>query len=248
MEISLHLGASVVQYKERKQVIQVKYERIKKGIFKERPNRFIAYVEIDGKTEVCHVKNTGRCRELLVPGATVFVQESDNPERKTRFDVISVYKGKTLFNIDSNAPNKVFFEWARESGYFGTIDIMKPECRYGNSRFDFYIETEGNKIFVEVKGVTLETDGVLKFPDAPTERGAKHLYELARCKEEGYSAYAVFIVQAECGAYFMPNQETDPAFSEALFQAKKAGVNILCLGCSVTADSLTINREIEVRL
>ncbi len=226
----------------------MKYERIKKGVFKERPNRFIAHIEIDGKIEVCHVKNTGRCRELLTPDARVFVQKSANPNRKTAYDLISVYKGKTLFNIDSNAPNRVFFEWAKESGYFGEIDLIKPESRYGNSRFDFYIEAEGKKMFVEVKGVTLENEGVLMFPDAPTERGAKHLYELIECKKEGFSAYAVFVVQADIGDYFTPNKSTDPAFAEALKRAQDAGVNILCLGCTVDADSLIINREIEVRI
>ena len=151
----------------------MKYENIKKGIFIDRPNRFIANVEIDGKVEVVHVKNTGRCRELLVPGVTVCVQEFENTNRKTKFDLVAVYKGEELYNIDSQAPNKVFGEWVLKTGYFGNIDRIKPESMYGDSRFDFYIEAQGRKMFVEVKGVTLEDEGVVKFPDAPSERAVK---------------------------------------------------------------------------
>lgn len=214
------------------------YDNIKPGVFISRPNRFIAYIEIEGKEQVCHVKNTGRCRELLVPGAKVFVQESDKADRKTKYDLIAVYKGDELFNIDSQAPNKVFGEWAKDSGYFGDISYIKAESRYKNSRFDFYIESGDRRIFVEVKGVTLENDGVLSFPDAPTERGVKHLNELCDCVSAGYEAYVFFIVQTEKARHFEPNESHDPAFASALRKAQKCGVNIKCLNCIVTDTTL----------
>lgn len=229
-------------------VIKMKYKNIKKGIFLDRPNRFISNVEIDGKAEVVHVKNTGRCRELLIPGVTVYVQEFENTSRKTKFDLIAVCKGKELFNIDSQAPNKVFGEWVLKSKYFGDADVIKAECRYGDSRFDFYIEAQGRKIFVEVKGVTLEEDGVLMFPDAPTERGVKHINELCNCMDEGYEAYVFFVVQAEKAKYFTPNRRTHPAFADALKIAKDKGVNILCVNCRVTEDSLEINEFVDVKI
>ncbi len=224
------------------------YKNIKEGSFVSRPNRFIAHIEIDGKVEVCHVKNTGRCRELLVPGVRVYVQESENIARKTKYDLIAVYKGDKLFNIDSNAPNKVFYEWVENSKYFGKICLIKPECKYGNSRFDFYIETEYEKIFVEVKGVTLEKDGVLMFPDAPTERGVKHIKELMACIEEGYRAAVVFIVQTDYAKYFTPNTETHKEFANVLNEAKKKGVEILCLSCNVSANELTVKDNVRVEL
>lgn len=224
------------------------YENVKEGVFVSRPNRFIAHVEIDGKVEICHVKNTGRCRELLIPGVRVFVEESTNPERKTKYDLIAVYKGDMLFNIDSGAPNKVFFEWIKDSGYFGDVSLIKPECKYGNSRFDFYIETDKRKIFVEVKGVTLEKDGVMMFPDAPTERGVKHINELISCQKDGYEAYIAFIVQTNKAKYFMPNHETHKEFATALARAAKKGVKIICYSCNVSADELNIKEEIKVRL
>ncbi len=226
----------------------MKYANITEGVFVSRPNRFIAEIDIDGKTEICHVKNTGRCKELLIPGVRVYVQKSTNPNRKTQYDLISVYKDDKLFNIDSTAPNVVFGEWVTSSGYFGKPELVKPESRYKNSRFDFYIETETRKIYAEVKGVTLESDGVLMFPDAPTERGVKHITELCECVKEGYEAYAVFVVQTDYAKYFTPNAKTHKAFSEALAQAEKYGVKLLCLNCDVTADSLSIKDFVDIRL
>ena len=223
------------------------YKNIKSGKFISRPNRFTAYIEIDGIVQICHVKNTGRCAELLIPVADVFVQESDNPDRKTKYDLISVYKGDMLVNMDSQAPNKVFGEWIKSCNFFGKVDFVKPECRYKNSRFDFYIETGDKKIFVEVKGVTLEHDGVLSFPDAPTERGVKHLKELCCAKEDGYEAYVFFIVQMDKAKYFTANREKHAAFADALIEARDAGVKIKCLKCSVTKDTLEANDFVNVR-
>ena len=224
------------------------YKNIYPGKFISRPNRFIANIEIDGKTEVCHVKNTGRCKELLQVGADVFVQKSDNPLRKTSYDLISVYKNGMLINMDSQAPNKIFYEWARESGYFGEITLIKSECKYKNSRFDFYIEADNRKIFVEVKGVTLENDGVVSFPDAPTERGVKHLKELVEAKENGFEAYVFFIVQMENCIYFTPNRLNHPQFADALLDAKNSGVNIIAVNSIVTENELKINEFIQVVL
>ena len=221
------------------------YKKVKEGTFIARPNRFIAIVEVDGIEEVCHVKNTGRCKELLIPGVTVFLEESDNPARKTKYDLIAVYKGDKLFNIDSSAPNKVFSEWLHE--HIPNAKLIKPECTYKNSRFDFYVEAD-KKTFIEVKGVTLERDGVMLFPDAPTERGVKHINELIECKNEGYDAYIAFIVQADFGEYFTPNRETHKAFAEALIKAEKAGVKIICLNCNVAPNELKIKEEIPVKL
>ena len=205
------------------------YTQILPGKFISRPNRFIAYVEIDGKTEVCHVKNTGRCRELLVSGADVFVQKSNNPQRKTKYDLISVYKGNMLVNMDSQAPNKVFGEWAAMGLYFKNPTLIKPECKYKNSRFDFYIEADGRRSFVEVKGVTLENEGVVCFPDAPTERGIKHLNELCDAVSEGYDAYIFFVIQMEKCLYFTPSYINHPEFAHALSRAGEKGVRILAL-------------------
>ena len=218
------------------------YKNIVEGKFISRPNRFIANIEVNGKIEICHVKNTGRCKELLQSGARVFLSESHNPQRKTRYDLIAVYKGNILFNIDSQAPNKVFGEWLQESGYFKNITYVKPECFYKKSRFDFYFEYDGKKAFAEVKGVTLERNGVFLFPDAPTERGVRHLNELCEALDDGYEAYAVFILQAQGATSFMPNAETHPQFAEALSNAKQKGVKTLCLDCIVTADSLKTDR------
>lgn len=224
------------------------YDNIFPGEFVSRPNRFIANIIVNGKEEVCHVKNTGRCKEIFVPGAKVFVQKSDKPERKTAYDLISVYKGDMLINTDSQAPNKVFGEWVADSGYFGSPKVIKPECKYGNSRFDYYIESGSRKIFAEVKGVTLENDGVLSFPDAPTERGLKHINELCRCIDDGYEAYVFFIVQMETAKYFEPARDHHPEFAEALKKASEYGVNVKCLSCKVTPDSLSAHKFVEVRL
>lgn len=221
------------------------YKRVKEGVFLSRPNRFIANVEIDGEIQVCHVKNTGRCKELLIPGVRVFLEESDNLNRKTRFDIIAVYKGDKLFNIDSSAPNKVFNEWLSS---FKEISLIKPESKYKNSRFDFYVEAGKKKAFIEVKGVTLEKDGVHMFPDAPTERGVKHINELISCVKEGYEGVIVFVVQTDFGEYFTPNTETHPEFAEVLKNAEKQGVKILCFNCDVAPDKLSIKDKIKVVL
>lgn len=222
------------------------YQNIKQGKFISRPNRFIANVEIDGNLEICHVKNTGRCRELLVSGATVYLQKNDNPERKTKYDLITVLKGKQLVNMDSQAPNKVFGEWACK--YFTNVTHVKPETKYKNSRFDFYIEADGEKIFVEVKGVTLENDGVVKFPDAPTMRGVKHLNELCECVKDGYKAYVFFVIQMEEAKYFIPNRDTHPEFADALLKAKECGVEICAVNCCVEPDFLEIKEFVDVRI
>ena len=222
------------------------YNNIIKGKFISRPNRFIAIVDIDGKEEVCHVKNTGRLGELLVPEKTVFLEISDNHERKTKYDLIAVYKGDMLVNIDSQAPNKIFGEWTESSGFFGDIKLIRPECKYKNSRFDFYIETEKEKIFVEIKGVTLEENGVAKFPDAHTERGIKHLKELCECVKDGYSAYVFFIVQMEKAEYFTPNEKTHPEFAAALKSAADSGVTVKCLNCKVTPNTLAADKFVKV--
>ena len=226
----------------------MRYNDIYEGVFIERPNRFIARVDIGGEEKVCHVKNTGRCRELLTSGTRVILDRSPVRERKTEYDLIAVYKGDTLFNIDSQAPNKVFGEWLRRCDYFGDITLIKPEVTYRNSRFDFYVEAAKRKIFIEVKGVTLERDGVLLFPDAPTERGAKHLSELSEAVDDGYEAYVFFIIQTKSCKYFTPNDQTDPLFAERLRTAAKKGVGICALTCNVTPDSLTVNDFVEIRL
>ena len=224
------------------------YENIVTGIFEKRPNRFIAEVWIDGKKEICHVKNTGRCRELLKKGERVVVQRAKNPERKTEFDLIGVYKEDVLFNIDSQAPNKVFFEWLKKTDFFGEVTFIKPECRFGESRLDFYLEAGGKGAFVEVKGVTLERDGVFLFPDAPTQRGVRHLRELCKCREQGFDAYAVFVLQAKGAKYFTPNSDTDPEFAAALAAAQEKGVRILCFECDVSPEALEIKRKIPLRI
>lgn len=221
----------------------MKYKKVVCGEFVSRPNRFISYVNIDGKLHICHVKNTGRCKELLVPGATVFLEENDNPERKTKYDLIAVYKGKTLINMDSQAPNKVFYEWAKE--YFEP-DFIKPEFTYRNSRFDCYMEKGNERIFVEVKGVTLENDGVASFPDAPTQRGIKHLLELSDAVKNGYTCYVFFIVQMQGVLHFEPNYDRHKEFAEALKFARDSGVKVMCLDCNVTPDTLTANDFIDV--
>ena len=226
----------------------MQYENIREAKFISRPNRFIAHIEIDGKEEICHVKNTGRCKELLVRGATVFVQEVSSEKRKTKYDLLGVYKGEKLINIDSQAPNKIFHEWMVESDFFSDINFIKPECQYQKSRLDFYLETSSRKIFAEVKGVTLEKNGVVLFPDAPTERGIKHINELCRAISEGFEAYLVFIIQMKEVLYFTPNRETHPAFAEAVLNAFNRGVKIIALDCEVAADSIVARNFVEVRI
>ena len=226
----------------------MRYGKVISGKFISRPNRFIAYVEIDGKEEICHVKNTGRCREILVPGAVVYLEVSDNPERKTKYDLIAVEKGNLLINMDSQAPNKVFREWASSSGFFGSSPAIFPERKYGSSRFDFYIESEGRRIFVEVKGVTLENNGIAKFPDAPTKRGAKHLRELSSAISEGYEAYVFFIIQIKGMSVFVPNEDRDPGFARELRAAKANGVGIFALDSVVTPDTLIADAFVKVEI
>ena len=223
------------------------YSNMASGLFRSRPNRFIAYIEIDGREEVCHVKNTGRCKELLVPGATVWCQRSDNPARKTKYDLIAVQKGKRLINMDSQAPNKAAEEWLTNGG-LGQITNLRAETTHGDSRFDFSFILNGKQCFLEVKGVTLENDGVCAFPDAPTERGAKHLRGLAKAAQEGYGAYVLFVIQMSDVKYLHPNDATDPAFGEALRQAAKAGVQILAMDCAVTPDMMQIRQPVLVKL
>ncbi len=226
----------------------MKYKNVVKGIFKERPNRFIAHVDINGTKEVCHVKNTGRCRELLKDGVTVYLEKSENPLRKTAYDLIAVDKNGMLFNIDSQAPNKAVAEWLPVSGLFSDIVKIKSECTYKNSRFDFYVETKNEKAFIEVKGVTLENDGIFSFPDAPTERGAKHLSELSECVKDGYLAYVIFVIQASSAEYMTPNKERDIKFYDAAEKALNSGVNIIAVTCFVEENSMNIKEEIEFRL
>ncbi|WP_297240620.1 DNA/RNA nuclease SfsA [uncultured Flavonifractor sp.] len=226
----------------------MQYQRIEKGRFLSRPNRFIAHVELDGRTEVVHVKNTGRCRELLIPGATVYLEKSDNPARKTQYDLIAVEKGTLLVNMDAQAPNHVFREWAEAGNFQEGLTLLRPETTWGDSRFDFYWEAGGRRGFVEVKGVTLEEDGHACFPDAPTERGVKHLNELARCQADGYEAAVCFVLQMAGMKDFAPNDRTHPAFGDALRQAAQAGVRIMARECAVTPDSLTIGAAVPVLL
>ena len=218
----------------------MKYKNITEGVFRSRPNRFIAEVEIEGEICICHVKNTGRCKELLIPGVTVFLEKSDNPSRSTKYDLVAVKKGEMLINIDSQAPNKVIYEWIKEEKLFKNITCFKPESRYGASRFDLYLEADGERIFAEVKGVTLEENGVVMFPDAPTERGVKHACELINAVKEGYKAYVFFVVQMEQCEYFTPNRRTHPQFADVLRSAAEQGVSVIVLNCSVTPDSLKI--------
>lgn len=243
----------------------MQYKHIHKAIFLSRPNRFIAHVMLNGKNETVHVKNTGRCKELLVPGATVYLEESDNPARKTKYDLIAVEKVVTdertasqktiLINMDSQAPNKVAAEWIHENKtYFPKLTLLKPEITLGDSRFDFYAEYDDNdgqhhKSLIEVKGCTLEKDGVALFPDAPTLRGLKHVRELTTLSKSGdYECMVLIIVQMKGCKYFTPNRETHPDFADALKEAKGTGVKIIAVECDVTPESLVADKEIEVRM
>jgi len=222
------------------------YNNIVNGEFVNRPNRFIANVIINGKEKICHVKNTGRCKELLIEGATVYLQKADNPNRKTQYDLIAVQKGDRLINMDSQIVNDVAIEFLFE--LFDDITFIKPECKYGNSRFDIYVETITEKIFVEVKGVTLENDGIVRFPDAPTQRGVKHLKELQKAVLNGYKAYVLFVVQMDNVKWFEPNRITHPEFAYALKDASENGVQILAYQCEVTPQSIVIKNQIPVNI
>ena len=225
----------------------MQYENMVAGRFIFRPNRFIAHVEIAGKTEICHVKNTGRCRELLVPGTEVFCEIAQNPARKTKFDLIAVQKGERLINMDSQAPNIAAGQWLKDGG-LGELENLKAETFHGDSRFDFSFEKDGKTCFLEVKGVTLENDSVCAFPDAPTTRGVKHLQGLTKAVRQGYGAYLLFVIQMENIRYLHPNDSTDPNFGKALREAVAAGVQVLAVDCQVTKDSMEIGQSVPVKL
>ena len=223
------------------------YPTVVSGTFLARPNRFIAHIEIAGKKEICHVKNTGRCRELLPFGAKVYCLDAQSPLRKTRYDLIAVQKGNRLINMDSQAPNAAAQEWL-SSGGLGKIENLRPEYRYGDSRFDFAFTKAGIPCFLEVKGVTLEENGICAFPDAPTQRGTKHLRELAALAEQGYGTYILFVIQMQDVLYLQPNDATDPAFGTALRQASQAGVTLLAMDCAVTPYSMDLRAPVDIRL
>lgn len=223
----------------------MRYKNMVDGIFLARPNRFIAHVEIGGQVEICHVKNTGRCKELLIPGCRVWCQFSDNPARKTKYDLIAVQKGHRLINMDSQAPNAAAKEWLLGGG-LGEIENLRPETFHGESRFDFSFTKDGMPCLLEVKGVTLENDGICAFPDAPTQRGARHLQHLTQAIEEGYICYVLFVIQMPDVEYLHPNDVTDPAFGKALREADAAGVQVLAMDCSVTEDSMVIRKPVPV--
>ncbi len=223
----------------------MQYQNVVAGKFIDRPNRFIAHVEVAGRSEVVHVKNTGRCRELLVPGATVFLEKSSVPTRKTSYDLIAVMKGDLCINMDSQVPNQVAEEWLRTR--FPGAGVRR-EVTWGNSRFDFYIEIDGRRIFMEVKGVTLERDGIALFPDAPTMRGVKHLNELAACMADGYEAWVLFVIQMKGVTEFHPNDAMHPEFGAALRAAQAAGVRVLAYDCVVTPDSIRVDEPVKCLL
>ena len=225
----------------------MQYPNMVPGIFRARPNRFVARVEISGVEETVHVKNTGRCRELLSPGARVWCQKSSNPNRKTPYDLITVRKGERLINMDSQAPNIAAGEWLRGGG-LGQIQNLRAEVKQGDSRFDFSFTKDGIPCFLEVKGVTLETDGVCAFPDAPTDRGAKHLRGLAELARAGYGAYVLFVIQMADVKYLHPNDATDPNFGAALREAAAAGVTVLAMDCAVTEDTMALRLPVLVKL
>lgn len=224
----------------------MRYQNISEGKFIFRPNRFIALVEMDGKTETVHVKNTGRCKELLTENAVVYLEKSNNPQRKTKYDLIAIRKGDLLINMDAQAPNRVFAEWAKAN--IEDLMLLKPEVTYGDSRFDFYFETKNERSFVEVKGVTLEQNGVVMFPDAPTDRGVKHLKGLRRAIQDGYGAMVVFVVQMEQAHLFCPNEATHPAFAEELKRASDDGVIVRALNCKVYPNEIFAIGDIEIKI
>ena len=226
------------------------YNNIHEGIFISRPNRFIAEVEVAGKIEICHVKNTGRCKELLIPGAKVYINAASNPARVTKYDLIAVHKGERLINMDSQAPNQAFGEYLRNGNFlnFGIPDVVKAEARHGTSRFDFYVEIGKRKAFIEVKGVTLEENGVAMFPDAPTERGVKHINELAACMNDGYDGYVVFVIQMKGISYFTPNYKIHAAFGDGLKKVISSGVKAVAYDCSVAAGRMEIGCAVPIQL
>ena len=226
----------------------MRYEYIITGTFISRPNRFIAMVDVSGTVERCHVKNTGRCKELLIEGTKVFLSKSDNPSRSTKYDLIAVMKGDKLINMDSQIPNYVAAEKLISIPLFSEVTKIKNEFIYGDSRIDLMAEGDGKKYLIEVKGVTLENDGVVMFPDAPTERGTKHIRELMHSIKDGYIPCLLFVVQMDNVLHFEPNKITDPIFSKTLKEAKECGVHILAYTCDVKPDSISLKNEIDVIL
>lgn len=226
----------------------MKYEKIVEGRFISRPNRFVAQVDIDGTVHTVHVKNTGRCKELLTENANVLLEESSNKNRKTKYDLVAVYKNNRLINMDSMAPNKVFGEFIKKGNLFSNVTLIKPEYKFQNSRLDFYVEANGEKHLIEVKGVTLEQNNIVMFPDAPTQRGIKHIEELISATLQGYKAHIVFVIQMKDVNYFTPNKLTHQAFAQALVKANKAGVEILAFDCNVTHTTLDINNKVKIIL
>ena len=227
----------------------MRYGKIQAARFLRRPNRFVAEVELEGRTEAVHVKNTGRCRELLVPGARVYLTPGENPARKTAWDLIAVEKGPLLINMDAQAPNRVFGEWAAAGHFVPGLTLLRPETTWGRSRFDFYWEAGPERRgFVEVKGVTLEQDGVAAFPDAPTERGVRHLEELSAARREGYECAVCFVIQMKGPTRFRPNEATHPAFGAGLRAAAEAGVDVLAYDCRVTPDQLWLDAPVPIDL
>ena len=225
----------------------MRYTNMVPGTFLSRPNRFIAHVLIGGREEIVHVKNTGRCRELLPAGAKVWCRKADDPSRKTKFDLIAVEKGSRMINMDSQAPNAAAKEWLLAGG-LGPVEELRAETTHGDSRFDFSFTLQGKPCLLEVKGVTLETEGVCAFPDAPTQRGAKHLRGLTAAVEAGWGAYVLFVIQMADVEYLHPNDATDPAFAAALREAAAAGVRVLAVDCRVTPESMEIRDLVPVRL
>ena len=225
----------------------MRYGKMVKGTFLERPNRFIAKVQIGERVETVHVKNTGRCRELLPPGAEVWCQVADDPKRKTGFDLITVRKGDRLINMDSQAPNTAAEEWLAAGG-LGEVSELRREVFHGDSRYDFSFLKDGKRHFLEVKGVTLEDEGVCAFPDAPTERGAKHLRGLLEAVKEGHGAWVLFVIQMADVQYLHPNDARDPAFGKALREAAEGGVKVIAMDCAVTEDTMTLRKAVPVRL
>lgn len=226
----------------------MKYENTMPAVFMDRPNRFIAHVQLGDCAETVHVKNTGRCKELLVPGAEVILERSSNPSRKTKYDIICVNKAGRLINMDSQIPNRAAEEWLKSGGLFPEEIEVFREKTYGNSRFDLYVESKQRKAFIEVKGVTLEQDNVARFPDAPTLRGIKHMEELIRCQQDGYEAYLLFVIQMKGIVRFEPNWETHREFGETLVRAANAGVHILARDCAVTENSIELRDAVPVCL
>ena len=229
------------------------YKKVVKAKFIDRPNRFIAFCDIDGKIEKVHVKNTGRCRELLTENVVVYLEESDNPNRKTKYSLICVEKGNRLINMDSQAPNKVVYEAIINKkillpGVNEEITFIKAEKTYKKSRFDIYLETKSKKIFIEVKGVTLEENDIVKFPDAKTERGVKHINELIEAKKDGYECYILFLIQMNNVLYFTPNNKMHKELGDALVNAKHNGVKVLAYDSLVEFNSITANKEVKVIL